>query len=107
MDPERMHRRGRCPHRPAGYDAGAVRLNGHVRTVSLRADEGIGPYVLWIQNACIAGAMPTRNTPDLGLPHLLRHEKRDLQKQISFYGAGDEARTRYLHLGKVALYRMS
>ena len=23
------------------------------------------------------------------------------------YGAGDEARTRYLHLGKVALYRMS
>ena len=33
--------------------------------------------------------------------------KRDLQKQISFYGAGDEARTRYLHLGKVALYRMS
>ena len=25
----------------------------------------------------------------------------------TFYGAGDEARTRYLHLGKVALYRMS
>ena len=25
----------------------------------------------------------------------------------SFFGAGDEARTRYLHLGKVALYRMS
>ncbi len=25
----------------------------------------------------------------------------------SFAGAGDEARTRYLHLGKVALYRMS
>ena len=24
-----------------------------------------------------------------------------------FIGAGDEARTRYLHLGKVALYRMS
>ena len=23
------------------------------------------------------------------------------------YGAGDEARTRYLHLGKVALYQMS
>ena len=27
--------------------------------------------------------------------------------RICFYGAGDEARTRYLHLGKVALYRMS
>jgi hypothetical protein len=25
----------------------------------------------------------------------------------SFYGADDEARTRYLHLGKVALYQMS
>ncbi len=25
----------------------------------------------------------------------------------SLFGAGDEARTRYLHLGKVALYRMS
>ena len=28
-------------------------------------------------------------------------------KETVFYGAGDEARTRYLHLGKVALYRMS
>ena len=26
---------------------------------------------------------------------------------VVLYGAGDEARTRYLHLGKVALYRMS
>ena len=26
---------------------------------------------------------------------------------LDFFGAGDEARTRYLHLGKVALYRMS
>ena len=24
-----------------------------------------------------------------------------------YFGAGDEARTRYLHLGKVALYQMS
>ena len=28
-------------------------------------------------------------------------------KGFFFTGAGDEARTRYLHLGKVALYRMS
>ena len=27
--------------------------------------------------------------------------------QLLYSGAGDEARTRYLHLGKVALYRMS
>ena len=26
---------------------------------------------------------------------------------VLFFGAGDEARTRYLHLGKVALYQMS
>ena len=26
---------------------------------------------------------------------------------IFLFGAGDEARTRYLHLGKVALYQMS
>ena len=31
-----------------------------------------------------------------------------MHKHRSFcFGAGDEARTRYLHLGKVALYRMS
>ena len=30
-----------------------------------------------------------------------------IKKHALFYGAGDEARTRYLHLGKVALYRMS
>ena len=28
-------------------------------------------------------------------------------KRMGYSGAGDEARTRYLHLGKVALYRMS
>ena len=33
-------------------------------------------------------------------------EKDDLFRDRLF-GAGDEARTRYLHLGKVALYRMS
>ena len=31
----------------------------------------------------------------------------NLPAKQTFYGAGDEARTRYLHLGKVALYRMS
>ena len=30
-----------------------------------------------------------------------------LSHLLLIYGAGDEARTRYLHLGKVALYRMS
>ena len=34
-------------------------------------------------------------------------KKKPDAKASGFYGAGDEARTRYLHLGKVALYRMS
>ena len=29
------------------------------------------------------------------------------KRQRGFFGADDEARTRYLHLGKVALYQMS
>ena len=37
----------------------------------------------------------------------LGERKNLLQMQQAFYGAGNEARTRYLHLGKVALYRMS
>ena len=40
----RFQRRGRCPHRPVGCVSGAVRKNGHVHTVSFRADEGIAPY---------------------------------------------------------------
>ena len=37
-----------------------------------------------------------------------KEEKRKTDRKTSrSYGAGDEARTRYLHLGKVALYRMS
>ena len=34
------------------------------------------------------------------------YKKTDAKWRL-FFGAGDEARTRYLHLGKVALYRMS
>ena len=39
--------------------------------------------------------------------HIHFHKKRPHFRVVFFYGAGDEARTRYLHLGKVALYRMS
>ena len=35
------------------------------------------------------------------------YEKNPLHSQQVLFGAGNEARTRYLHLGKVALYRMS
>ncbi len=35
------------------------------------------------------------------------YEIRNDLRVPDLFGAGDEARTRYLHLGKVALYRMS
>ena len=36
------------------------------------------------------------------------YKNRNAERSYSIlFGAGDEARTRYLHLGKVALYRMS
>ena len=35
------------------------------------------------------------------------HMKLGTQCVPNLFGAGDEARTRYLHLGKVALYQMS
>ena len=38
---------------------------------------------------------------------MLHKKKKRRRFRICAYGAGDEARTRYLHLGKVALYRMS
>ena len=43
-----FQRRGRCPHRPAGYVDRAVKKNGHARTVGFRADVGIGPYKISI-----------------------------------------------------------
>ncbi len=37
-----------------------------------------------------------------------QEQKNHVQKDVVFVpGASDEARTRYLHLGKVALYQMS
>ena len=44
----------------------------------------------------------------LGHGTRFHYEKKECSDHIPFlFGAGDEARTRYLHLGKVALYRMS
>ena len=40
-------------------------------------------------------------------PLPLPKRKTSLFRLVFLFGAGDEARTRYLHLGKVALYRMS
>ena len=41
-------------------------------------------------------------------PDIPQCEKSTCQRQVLFlFGAADEARTRYLHLGKVALYQMS
>ena len=44
---------------------------------------------------------------DRGLTTWLQYHMKSGTPSVPDFGAGDEARTRYLHLGKVALYRMS
>ena len=51
--------------------------------------------------------MKVLQTFALPLGHGTTYEKRNAHCIPILFGAGDEARTRYLHLGKVALYRMS
>ena len=51
--------------------------------------------------------MRVLQTLALPLGYVTIYEKRSFRSGSHFSGAGDEARTRYLHLGKVALYRMS
>ena len=50
--------------------------------------------------------MRVLQTLALPLGYVTIQEKR-LFGAVSLFGAGDEARTRYLDLGKVALYQMS
>ncbi len=50
--------------------------------------------------------MRVLQTLALPLGYVTIYEKRSLRSD-SHFGAGDEARTRYLDLGKVALYQMS
>ena len=45
--------------------------------------------------------------PPFGYTYEAIKKDQYLKVLVFYYGAGDEARTRYLHLGKVALYRMS
>ena len=42
-----------------------------------------------------------------GASKVMPDKKGKTDAKASVFGAGDEARTRYLHLGKVALYQMS
>ena len=51
--------------------------------------------------------MKVLQTFALPLGHGTEYGKRNAAAFLISFGAGDEARTRYLHLGKVALYRMS
>ena len=68
--------------------------------------------ILLSQNNCFAPSS-RRKQQSTGLLHLIvrasssTKNKRDAKASLLFFGAGDEARTRYLHLGKVALYQMS
>ena len=49
----------------------------------------------------------THDIPPKWFYSLLWYRKKQASYDACFFGAGNETRTRYLHLGKVALYRMS
>ncbi len=69
--------------------------------------------LLWLhfflQNTCRILYLPCINgqIPQNTIISFNTYEKIPKRKSTWEFGAGDEARTRYLHLGKVALYRMS
>ena len=51
--------------------------------------------------------MSRRKIKKLWVVQRIQKKKKDTQMVSFCTGASDEARTRYLHLGKVALYQMS
>ena len=64
--------------------------------------------VLWRYRPDLNWRMRVLQTLALPLGHGTIYKNRNAPAFLFYFiGAGDEARTRYLHLGKVALYRMS
>ena len=64
--------------------------------------------VLWRYRPDLNWRMRVLQTLALPLGHGTIYKNRNAYAFLFYFvGAGDEARTRYLHLGKVALYRMS
>ena len=66
-----------------------------------------GFCLIWRCRPDLNWGMKVLQTFALPLGHSTGYEKRNAKCIPILFGAGDEARTRYLHLGKVALYRMS
>ena len=62
-----------------------------------------------VQAFCAAKPWRRANSLRPSISISCRNPKKEVTTYVvtSFFGAGDEARTRYLHLGKVALYQMS
>ena len=65
------------------------------------------------ENECFLEATPGFEPGNQGFADpclttwLCRHIRKGAKCTFPIFGAADEARTRYLHLGKVALYQMS
>ena len=78
-----------------------------------RMGDGATPRVTRLETLWCDFRRAGNQQESTGLPHLFfRASSFQKEKDQPFgwcflFGAGDEARTRYLHLGKVALYRMS
>ena len=66
------------------------------------------PAKIMVLTPSSRGQVTVHRTSAINLSSLCLTKRKDQPSGWSFlFGAGDEARTRYLHLGKVALYRMS
>ena len=59
------------------------------------------------ENPRVIGSIPIGGTTSKVLSFIEKSCKQDFRDEYHSNGAADEARTRYLHLGKVALYQMS
>ena len=69
----------------------------------MEAPPGIGPGIKVLQTS----ALPLGYGAIFNVPHILIHGHANVIAMSVIIGADYGARTRHLHLGKVALYQMS
>ncbi len=69
--------------------------------------ESGAPLVLLLNSRRKRRGLTVHRTVRFHPSSLRKCAKKEQILSYLLYGAGDEARTRYLHLGKVALYQMS
>ena len=72
-----------------------------------RSKKHVFVQVLFFLEVLARFELADQSFADSCLTTWLQYHMKSGTRSVPDFGAGDEARTRYLHLGKVALYRMS